>query len=49
MKLRYGADCLIYLNQSVASTPWFFETYSKRKYSELGIDVEFVQDNYSLP
>ena len=27
---------------------FFAETYSRRKYSELGIDVEFVQDNYSL-
>ena len=27
---------------------FFAETYSKRKYSELGIDVEFVQDNHSL-
>ena len=24
------------------------ETYSRRRYSELGIDVEFVQDNHSL-
>lgn len=27
---------------------WFTETYSKRKFSDLGIDVEFVQDNHSL-
>ena len=27
---------------------FFAETYSRRKYSELGIDVEFVQDNHSL-
>jgi dTDP-4-dehydrorhamnose 3,5-epimerase len=27
---------------------YFAETYSRRKYSELGIDVEFVQDNHSL-
>jgi dTDP-4-dehydrorhamnose 3,5-epimerase len=27
---------------------FFGETYSRRKYSELGIDVEFVQDNHSL-
>ena len=26
----------------------FAETYSRRKYSELGIDDEFVQDNHSL-
>ena len=27
---------------------FFAETYSRRKYSALGIDVEFVQDNHSL-
>ncbi len=27
---------------------FFAETYSCRKYSELGIDIEFVQDNHSL-
>ena len=27
---------------------FFEETYSRRKYAELGIDVEFVQDNHSL-
>ena len=27
---------------------FFAETYNLRKYSELGIDVEFVQDNHSL-
>ena len=27
---------------------FFAETYSSRKYSELGIDDEFVQDNHSL-
>ena len=27
---------------------FFAETYSRHKYSELGIDVEFVQDNHSL-
>jgi len=27
---------------------FFAEIYSRRKYSELGIDVEFVQDNHSL-
>jgi len=27
---------------------FFAETYSRRKYFELGIDVEFVQDNHSL-
>ena len=27
---------------------YFSETYSRRRYSEIGIDVEFVQDNHSL-
>ncbi|MEG0362097.1 MAG: dTDP-4-dehydrorhamnose 3,5-epimerase [Longicatena sp.] len=27
---------------------YFMETYSKQKYHELGIDVEFVQDNMSF-
>ena len=27
---------------------WFTETYSKAKFQELGIDVEFVQDNHSM-
>lgn len=27
---------------------WFTETYSKNKFQELGIDIEFVQDNHSM-
>lgn len=27
---------------------WFQETYNQRRAAELGIDVEFVQDNHSL-
>lgn len=27
---------------------WFTETYSKTKFQELGIDIEFVQDNHSM-
>ena len=27
---------------------YFGETYSRRRYAEMGIDVEFVQDNHSL-
>ena len=26
---------------------WFLETYQKKKYAELGIDLDFVQDNMS--
>ncbi|ETA81771.1 spore coat protein [Youngiibacter fragilis 232.1] len=27
---------------------WFTETYSKTKFQEIGIDIEFVQDNHSM-
>ena len=27
---------------------YFGETYSRRRYADLGVDVEFVQDNHSL-
>ncbi|MCX6812248.1 MAG: dTDP-4-dehydrorhamnose 3,5-epimerase [Candidatus Berkelbacteria bacterium] len=27
---------------------WFFESYNKQKLAELGIDVNFVQDNHSF-
>ena len=27
---------------------FFGETYSRRRYTEIGIDIEFVQDNHSL-
>jgi len=27
---------------------WFVETYNQRRYVELGVDVEFRQDNHSL-
>ena len=27
---------------------FFSETYSRRRYKEFGIDVEFVQDNHSI-
>ncbi|MGS0972997.1 MAG: dTDP-4-dehydrorhamnose 3,5-epimerase [Candidatus Izemoplasmataceae bacterium] len=27
---------------------WFIETYSKAKFKELGIEVDFVQDNHSF-
>jgi len=27
---------------------WFTETYSKAKFQDLGIDIEFVQDNHSM-
>ena len=27
---------------------WFAETYSKEKFHQLGVDVEFIQDNHSF-
>ena len=27
---------------------WFIEAYSKEKFKELGIDIDFIQDNHSL-
>ena len=27
---------------------WFYESYSKQKMHDIGIDVEFVQDNRSF-
>jgi len=27
---------------------WFTETYSKEKFKELGIDIDFIQDNHSF-
>ena len=27
---------------------WFMESWSKRKFEEIGIDCEFVQDNHSF-
>ncbi|AMC01354.1 dTDP-4-dehydrorhamnose 3,5-epimerase [Aerococcus viridans] len=27
---------------------WFTETYSKEKFKEFGIDIDFIQDNHSL-
>lgn len=27
---------------------WFTETYSKEKFKELGVDIDFIQDNHSF-
>ena len=39
---------LIRLNKFEDLRGFFAETYSRRRYVEMGIDVEFVQDNHSL-
>jgi dTDP-4-dehydrorhamnose 3,5-epimerase len=35
-------------NRHADKRGFFGETYSRNRYSEMGIDVEFVQDNHSL-
>ena len=35
-------------NRHIDHRGFFAEIYSRRKYSDLGIDVDFVQDNHSL-
>ena len=30
------------------SRGWFFESYNKKKLKDLGIDIDFIQDNHSL-
>ena len=39
---------LIKVRRYKDSRGFFAETYSRRQYAELGIDIEFVQDNCSL-
>ena len=39
---------ILEVQRSTDHRGFFAETYSRRKYTELGIDVEFVQDNHSL-
>lgn len=42
-------DGLLLINPDVFEDPrgYFFESFSKNKYNEIGIDLEFVQDNVS--
>jgi len=42
-------DGLLLINPDVFKDPrgYFFESFSKNKYNEIGIDLEFVQDNVS--
>ena len=39
---------LIKINRHGDHRGYFAETYSKREYLNLGIDVDFVQDNHSF-
>jgi dTDP-4-dehydrorhamnose reductase/dTDP-4-dehydrorhamnose 3,5-epimerase len=45
-----GIDDVLILEPNVFGDHrgWFTETYSKTKFRELGIDIEFVQDNHSM-
>ena len=38
----------IFTNRHADYRGFFGETYSRRRYAEMGIDIEFVQDNHSL-
>jgi dTDP-4-dehydrorhamnose 3,5-epimerase len=48
-RLDTGIDGLVLLQPQVISDDrgFFFETYRRSDYADLGIDVEFVQDNHS--
>nr|WP_313120162.1 dTDP-4-dehydrorhamnose reductase [Proteiniclasticum ruminis] len=48
--LKTEIDDILILEPSVFGDHrgWFTETYSKAKFQELGIDVDFVQDNHSM-
>ena len=46
--MNVNKPTLIKRNRHSDSRGFFEETYSRRMYSELGIDIEFVQDNHSL-
>ena len=46
--MNVNKPTLIKRNRHSDSRGFFEETYSRRMYTELGIDIEFVQDNHSL-
>ena len=49
-ELANNINCLIHITPPRFGDHrgFFGETYSRRRYAETGIDVEFVQDNHSL-
>lgn len=46
---KTNLDGVVFIEPSVFgdNRGWFMETYSQEKYSEIGIDVLFIQDNHS--
>lgn len=48
-KIETGIDGLVIIKPRVFEDPrgYFFESYNKAKFAELGIDAEFIQDNQS--
>ena len=46
--MKVNACILIKPNRHGDHRGFFAETYSRRKYLEYGIDIEFVQDNHSI-
>lgn len=49
-KIETGIDGLFVIEPKVFGDRrgWFMESWSKRKFEEIGIDCEFVQDNHSF-
>ena len=48
MSFCSGLLTLIVVRKYTDKRGYFGETYSRRRYADMGIDVEFVQDNHSL-
>ena len=48
IKKSLNGACLIKLEVLQDERGFFAETYSKQKFAELGIEVDFVQDNHSM-
>lgn len=48
--LKFNIEGLIYIQPKVYgdSRGWFYESWNKERYSEIGIAVDFVQDNFSF-
>ncbi len=49
-KIETGIEGLFVIEPKVFGDKrgWFMESWSKRKFEEVGIDCEFVQDNHSF-
>ena len=46
--MKINICILIKPNRHGDDRGFFAETYSRKKYLEYGIDIEFVQDNHSM-